>query len=122
MAKARIPIPSETAASVLFRSDRTCCICRERGKPNQIHHIDEDPANNDPANLACCVSTAMRILRFEGVLDESSTRIRSFSIATIGMRGCRNVAIPQMASQRDTKLPNHRSLLVALDGQRNRKI
>jgi hypothetical protein len=52
MAKARMPIPSETAASVLFRSDRTCCICRERGKPNQIHHIDEDPANNDPANLA----------------------------------------------------------------------
>ena len=52
MAKARIPIPSETAALLLFRADRMCCICRERAKPAQIHHIDENPANNDPSNLA----------------------------------------------------------------------
>ncbi len=52
MAKDRILIPPETAAEVLFASDYTCCICRERGRPTQIHHIDEDPANNDFANLA----------------------------------------------------------------------
>ena len=45
-------IPRETAAQVLFRSDRTCCICRERGKAVQIHHIDEDPSNHDSSNLA----------------------------------------------------------------------
>ena len=54
MAK-RIPsdgIPPLTAAKVLFASDRTCCVCRKRGKPVQIHHIDEVNANHDSANLA----------------------------------------------------------------------
>lgn len=50
--KARTPIPEEVAAEVLFASDRTCCKCEERGLPIQIHHIDEDPGNNDPSNLA----------------------------------------------------------------------
>jgi hypothetical protein len=50
--KNRIEISHETAAFILFKSDRTCCVCRHRGKPIQIHHIDENPANNDPENLA----------------------------------------------------------------------
>lgn len=36
----------------MFAADRTCCVCRDRGRPVQIHHVDEDPSNNDPANLA----------------------------------------------------------------------
>jgi hypothetical protein len=36
----------------MFSSDRTCCICRERGKATQIHHIDDDPSNNSINNLA----------------------------------------------------------------------
>lgn len=52
MAKTRIAIPSDTAAAIQFRSNRTCCVCRERGRPTQIHHLDEDPSNNDPDNLA----------------------------------------------------------------------
>ncbi|MBX9947822.1 MAG: HNH endonuclease [Candidatus Obscuribacterales bacterium] len=52
MAKRRQPIPSELAAHVLFQSDHTCCKCRERGKPVQIHHIDENPSNGDPKNLS----------------------------------------------------------------------
>lgn len=52
MKKIRIQIPSDIAAEVLFRSDNTCCVCRERGKSKQIHHIDENPNNNDPENLA----------------------------------------------------------------------
>ncbi len=40
------------AADVQFASDRTCCICREPGKSIVIHHIDENPANNSPDNLA----------------------------------------------------------------------
>lgn len=35
----------------MFAADRTCCVCRDRGRPTQIHHVDEDPSNNDPANL-----------------------------------------------------------------------
>lgn len=52
MKKSRIPIPPETAAELLFTSDHTCCVCRERGRPVQIHHIDENPANNTKANLS----------------------------------------------------------------------
>ncbi len=48
----RTPIPEEVAAAVLFRQDRTCCVCEERGKRVQIHHIDGDPSNNEPRNLA----------------------------------------------------------------------
>jgi hypothetical protein len=50
--KERIEIPRDIAASVLVASSRTCCVCEEPGKEVQIHHIDEDPSNNDPANLA----------------------------------------------------------------------
>lgn len=52
MAKERISIPPEVAAKVLFASDHTCCVCRERGRPVQIHHIDEDPSNNEIGNLS----------------------------------------------------------------------
>lgn len=45
-------IPPEVAAKVLFRSDRTCCVCRIKGKPVQIHHIDGNNRNNRPENLA----------------------------------------------------------------------
>ena len=47
-----IPIPPDVAAKIQFLSDRTCCVCRRRGKPVQIHHIDADPTNNDISNLA----------------------------------------------------------------------
>jgi hypothetical protein len=44
--------PVDLAAGVLFRSDRTCCVCRTAGKPVQIHHIDEDLSNSIERNLA----------------------------------------------------------------------
>jgi hypothetical protein len=49
--KLRANVPRDVATEVLFLSDRTCCVCRER-KPVQIHHIDENPSNCDPDNLA----------------------------------------------------------------------
>ena len=52
MAKHRTPIPEELAARVRWLSDDTCCICREREKGIQIHHIDEDPRNHSIENLA----------------------------------------------------------------------
>ena len=36
----------------MFASDSTCCVCRERGKAVQIHHINEDSSNNTHVNLA----------------------------------------------------------------------
>src|SRR5262245_26484079 len=50
-AKERTSIPESVAADVLYRSDHTCCICRINRKV-QIHHLDENPANHDPDNLA----------------------------------------------------------------------
>lgn len=52
MAKDRVPIPPEVAAELLFASDHTCCVCRDPGRAVQIHHIDENPANNAKANLS----------------------------------------------------------------------
>lgn len=37
---------------VLFESDRTCCLCREKERPVQIHHIDGNHSNNERSNLA----------------------------------------------------------------------
>jgi len=48
----RVPIRDEVSAQLLFQHDHTCCVCNEAGKAVQIHHIDEDHANNDPKNLA----------------------------------------------------------------------
>jgi len=50
--KNRVPIPDDLPAEALFASDRTCCVCRERGKRVQVHHIDDDPSNNAVENFA----------------------------------------------------------------------
>jgi hypothetical protein len=50
--KQRTPIPPVVVADVLFAADHTCCVCNESGMPVQIHHIDDDPANNALDNLA----------------------------------------------------------------------
>ncbi|MDH1109502.1 HNH endonuclease [Pseudomonas otitidis] len=52
MRKNRVAIPADLSAETLFASDRTCCVCRERGKRVQIHHIDDDPSNNAGENFA----------------------------------------------------------------------
>lgn len=50
--KVRVPIPEELSIEILKSSDRTCCVCRDSTKDVQIHHIDENPANNVFENLA----------------------------------------------------------------------
>lgn len=50
--KNRVAIPKEIADKVMFAHNRTCCVCRKSNKEVQIHHIDENPANNDINNLA----------------------------------------------------------------------
>jgi hypothetical protein len=67
--KDRKPIPNETAARVLFLADRTCCVCRGKGKPVQIHHIDENPANNDLRNLAVLCFDCHRETQIRGGFD-----------------------------------------------------
>lgn len=66
--KIRIPIPQNVAAKVLFESDRTCCVCRVR-KPVQIHHIDDDPSNNEVLNLAVLCFDCHRETQVQGGFD-----------------------------------------------------
>lgn len=49
---ARTEIPPDVAAHVHFLADRTCCVCRERGKGLQLHHLDGVPTNHSLENLA----------------------------------------------------------------------
>lgn len=50
MAKTRKPIPADIASQVLLANRHACCVCQKTQV--QIHHIDDDPSNNNPANLA----------------------------------------------------------------------
>ena len=49
MTKKRISIPKTVAEEVLKEYRHKCAMCG-RHEP-QLHHIDEDPGNNDPVNL-----------------------------------------------------------------------
>jgi hypothetical protein len=37
---------------VLFDNDHMCCICHEKGKRVQTHHINGDSSNDNPSNIA----------------------------------------------------------------------
>lgn len=50
--KKRVPVPKDVDTEVLYAADYTCCVWRESSRGVQVHHIDEDPANNDIVNLA----------------------------------------------------------------------
>lgn len=65
----RVQIPTEVAARVLFLSDRICCVCRIRGKPVQIHHIDENPGDDSIDNLAVLCFDCHRETQIRGGFD-----------------------------------------------------
>jgi tetratricopeptide (TPR) repeat protein len=67
--KDRQAIPNDIAARALFHADRTCCVCRVRGKPVQIHHIDENTANNDIKNLSVLCFDCHRETQISGGFD-----------------------------------------------------
>lgn len=50
--KQRVPITRDISADVLYAADNTCSVCRDSSRSPQIHHIDDDPSNNDESNLA----------------------------------------------------------------------
>jgi len=62
-------ISKENAARILFASDRTCCVCRIRGRPVQLHHIDENNLNNDPSNIAVLCFDCHRDTQIVGGFD-----------------------------------------------------
>jgi 5-methylcytosine-specific restriction endonuclease McrA len=50
MRKKRKAIPGSVADEVMFKADLSCCVCEKRD--DHIHHLDQDPSNNDIDNLA----------------------------------------------------------------------
>jgi hypothetical protein len=50
----RPKIPHADEIKVLMKNKHQCCVCRElrSSREIQIHHIDGDPSNNGPGNLA----------------------------------------------------------------------
>jgi hypothetical protein len=67
--KKRTEIPKNVAARVLFLHDRTCCVCRRRAKPVQVHHIDDDPSNQHSSNLAVLCFDCHRDTQVRGGFD-----------------------------------------------------
>jgi hypothetical protein len=64
----RQEVPDKIAVEVLAANHHTCCICRERRKHVQLHHIDEDHANSVPGNLAVvCLDDHSRVTGDEGL-------------------------------------------------------
>lgn len=51
MKKIRTTVPRSIESTILYKSAKTCCICRTPSLPIQIHHIDENPSNNSESNL-----------------------------------------------------------------------
>lgn len=65
----RVEIPPDVAGEVLFLADRTCCVCRQRSRPVQLHHIDGDPTNSVVENLAVLCFDCHRETQIQGGFD-----------------------------------------------------
>lgn len=79
----RIAIARDIADVLLVRARHRCCICPEHRRIANIHHIDQDPANNDPSNLiglcAECHADAHTVSTMRRGLTES--QLREYRIA-----------------------------------------
>lgn len=63
----RVKIPKKIESTLMFQNDHTCCICREKGKDVQIHHII-NRNNNNPSNLAVlCLDCHSRVTGSRGL-------------------------------------------------------
>jgi len=71
----RDKIPPGVADDVLGANRHTCCICRTPRKHVQLHHIDGDPSNNAPWNIAVlCLDCHSRVTGNEGLGRRFSQR------------------------------------------------
>ncbi len=64
----RPQIPQKTVDDLMFASDHTCCICREKGKHVHVHHINGNTSDNNPSNLAVlCLDCHSKVTGSEGL-------------------------------------------------------
>ena len=70
----RRKVKTKTSDEVLAANRHTCCMCHERGKNVQLHHIDGDNANNEHENLAVvCLDCHSKVTGNEGLGRSYST-------------------------------------------------
>lgn len=84
----------------MFASDRTCCVCRDPGLSVQFHHLDEDPTNHDPDNLAVlCLQDHDRTL-VRGGFGRAlpATEVRRFRDDWLERVGQRRATADQLAA------------------------
>lgn len=64
----RLKISPSVDVPLLVSNLHTCCVCRVPNLPIEIHHIDGNPGNNDPENLAVvCRNCHSRVTGDEGL-------------------------------------------------------
>lgn len=73
----RTAVPTATAAGLLHANRRTCCVCHEPRQPIEIHHIDADPSNHRPTNLAVLCRNCHGLVSTTGPLG------RKFSVGEV---------------------------------------
>lgn len=86
MAKARTRIPPATAARVLFATDRTCRVCRQGGRPVQLHHVDGTRRIMSHRVSRSCASSVTSKLSARADSQGDSIAPRFCSTATAGCR------------------------------------
>jgi len=70
--KRRTKIPIRIEETVLFDSNRTCCLCRASNAV-QVHHIDGNPDNNIINNLAVlCINCHDQVTKKGGITKNTS--------------------------------------------------
>lgn len=73
--KKRSNVPPKIADAILAANNHTCCICREPRKHVALHHIDSNPSNHVPENLAVvCHDCHSRVTGDEGLGRSFSPR------------------------------------------------
>jgi hypothetical protein len=95
-------IPPDVAAEVLFLADRTCCVCRQRSRPVQLHHIDDDPANSTPENIAVLCFDCHRETQIRGGFDRKldAAQVRLYKLDWINrVEAKRNGAMGSVPSE-----------------------
>ncbi len=71
MAKARTDVPRATSDNLLHASRHTCCRCHEPRLPVEIHHINGDPSDHRPPNLAVLCRNCHGLVTAKGSLGRS---------------------------------------------------
>lgn len=115
----RKPVPKHIEAEVAMKSRRRCCLCYYidgdvREKQGQVAHLDDDPSNNDPDNLAwLCIPHHDR---YDGTTSQSKNytmhevkAYRRMLFDLIAARGLTSTSMPVPVEERRREIEQRRA-------------